>query len=115
LAAFITAVAGVTNVVMTGNVFDNSQIAINNGGVTRMVISGNDFINSKNPEIQFLSTGLAALTNMQTIISGNMFRAETGTFVAISLGDFVDGVTVTANTFSGYTSSSTVPVTLTQT
>src|SRR5437867_6712318 len=50
LAAFITAAAGVTNVVMTVNVFDNSQIAINNGGVTRMVISGNDFINSKNPE-----------------------------------------------------------------
>jgi len=105
----------VKNVAIVGNVFDDAQITSVTGNTVAVSIVGNVFSNAPNNAIYYTGTGLGAYLNTKSIITGNVFSTTTGTNVAIYLARYVDGMTITANQFAGYTSSSTVPITLIQT
>lgn len=101
---------------IVGNVIRSSILDFHAGAIFQNTISGNIFADAPTNTIFFEGVGLGGGEfNFKTIIASNVFNTLTGTNVAINLARFVDGITVTSNQFAGYTSSSTVPVTLIQT
>ena len=100
---------------IVGNNFNNAGIEFSTGSIKQVSIVGNAIFSAPNNAINIVGAGLGSLTNFNIIISGNEFQSNTGTNVAVFIGNFVDGITVTSNQFVGYTSSATVPVTLIQT
>ena len=102
-------------VVISANIFDDARILFNSNATRTVAITGNIFPHAPTKTIDYEGIGLTALGNQNGIISSNQFSAKLNTNVAVYLADYVDGITVTANQFANYTSSSTVPVTLIQT
>src|SRR5438093_3269398 len=99
-------------VVISANIFDDAGILFNSNATRTVAITGNIFPHAPTKTIDYEGIGLTALGNQNGIISSNQFSAKLNTNVAVYLADYVDGITVTANQFANYTSSSTVPVTL---
>ena len=102
-------------VVISANIFDDAGILFNSNATRTVAITGNIFVHAPTKTIDYEGIGLTALGNQNAIISSNLFSAKVNTNVAVYLADYVDAVTVTANQFANYTSSTTVPVTLIQT
>jgi len=105
----------VDRVNIVGNNFDSAGISDFSAGVTDVSIVSNNFYASRDQELYFQGTGLAALKRLNVTIVGNLIQTTTSTNRAIYLANRVDGIIVTANSFNGFTSSSTVPITLIQT